>query len=145
MHAVQPTRSHQPPVKSPVKPHRPSVRQNIKQRHQQQLRVLTIEATIKLTVHLVLSIYAISALWQIWPRHRNSRERLSQIQSEVQMTQKRLEHQKSNFNRVFDPQQAQSVMQEHTNQLAPGQKQIIWLQEIDESELSQAAQQKSKR
>lgn len=137
MYAVQPAKAPQSPIPS----RRPSSRPSSQQRNQQLIRVLTIETAVKLTIQLILSVYAISALWQIWPRYRNSAEKLSQIQSEVQLTQKRLDNQKSNFGRHFDPKQAQSIMQEHTNQLAPGQQQIIWLEDFSEEELSQAPQQ----
>ncbi len=145
MHALQPVTSPQPqsPVQSQppvkVKSRRPSSRQNIQQRHQQQIRILTIETTIKLVTHLVLSGFTLAALWQIWPQHRGSEEKLSQIQSEVKMTKRRVEYQKANFSRHFDPQQAQSIMQEHTNQVAPGQRQVIWLDDLeaDEAEISQ--------
>lgn len=140
MHAVQPVQSPQPqPPVQPRKPRHPSSRQQIRKRHQQQIRTLTIETSVKLATHLVLCGVALSALLQIWSQHRASKEKLSQIQSEVQMTQQRVNHQKANFSRNFDPQQAQSIMQEHTNQVAPGQRQVIWLEdiEIDESEVSQ--------
>ena len=140
MHAVQPVPSpqSQPPVKS-RQPRRHNSRVNIQQRHQEQIRTLTIETTVKLATHLVLSGVTLSALWQIVPQYRASQEKLNQIQSEVQLTQQRVEHQKANFSRNFDPQQAQSIMQEHTNQVAPGQRQVIWLDdiEVDDSQLSQ--------
>ncbi|MGB3535854.1 MAG: hypothetical protein WBA13_20350 [Microcoleaceae cyanobacterium] len=146
MHAIQPvTLSPSPsqPQKTqspqPSKPRRRVSNLQIQQRHQQQIRALTIETSIKLATHLVLSGVAISALWQIVPQHQASREKLSQIQSEVQMTQQRVDYQKGNFSRNFDPQQAQSIMQEHTNQVAPGQRQVVWLEDIeaDESEITQ--------
>jgi hypothetical protein len=146
MHAIQPVQSPQPqtPVQ-PRKSRRSSSRQQIRQRHQQQIRTLTIETSIKLATHLVLCGVTLSALLQIWSQHRASKEKLSQIQSEVQMTQQRVDHQKANFSRNFDPQQAQSIMQEHTNQVPSGQRQVIWLEdiEVDESELSQVPQTQS--
>ena len=147
MHAVQPVTSPQPqPQPQSPQPHQPrrSVvsRQTTQQRHQQQIRALTIETSIKLVTQLILSGVAVSTLWQIVPQHRASQEKLSQIQSEVQMTQQRVDYQKANFSRNFDPQQAQSIMQEHTNKVAPGQRQVVWLEdiEVDESEISQVPQ-----
>jgi hypothetical protein len=145
MHAVQPVQSLQPqPPVQPRKPRRPSSRQHIRKRHQQHIRTLTLETTVKLATHLMLSGVTLSALLQLWSQHHASKEKLSQIQSEVQMTQERVEHQKADFSRNFDPQQAQSIMQEHTNQVPSGQRQVIWLEdiEIDESEMSQIPQTK---
>lgn len=146
MHAVQQYPSPQPqPQSQPSQPRqarRSTSRQQIQQRHKQQISALTIETSIKLATQLILSGVAVSTLWQIIPQHRASQEKLSQIQSEVQITQQRVDLQKANFSRNFDPQQAQSIMQEHTNKVAPGQRQIIWLEdiEVDEAEISQVPQ-----
>jgi hypothetical protein len=155
MHAVQPVTSpqHHPSPQPQPQPQSPQTRQprrstsqnQIQQRQQQQIRALTMEIGIKLATHLILSGVAVSALWQIVPKYRASQEKLSQIQSEVQMTQQRVDYQKANFSRNFDPQQAQSIMQEHTNKVAPGQRQVVWLEdiEVDEAKISQASQTKS--
>ncbi|MGB3403737.1 MAG: hypothetical protein WBA77_13695 [Microcoleaceae cyanobacterium] len=149
MHSLQPVTSPQPQPQPPspqiARPRRATSRQNIQQRHQQQIRPLAMEISIKLATHLILSGVAVSALWQIVPQYRASQEKLSQIQSEVQMTQQRVDYQKANFSRHFDPQQAQSIMQEHTNKVAPGQRQLVWLEdiEVDEAKISQIPQTKS--
>ncbi len=130
MHAIQPVTPIQPAL--PRRRRSPS--QTSPTRRTQRYRTTAIELTVKLTTNLVLSACVISAMVKILPHFHSSEEKLTQIQSEVQHTQERVESLQADFSRHFDPQQAASIMQEHSNRVAPGQRPVIWLEELTASE-----------
>ncbi|MFM9264304.1 hypothetical protein [Tychonema sp. BBK16] len=96
-------------------------------------QTLAAEAGVKLAVNIVLSVCATSALIQLWPHYRAVQEKLQEIQAEVNLTQKRVNQSRSDFNRYFDPSQAKTVMQEQSNRVDPQQRAVI-LQELDAPE-----------
>lgn len=130
MHAIQPITPVKPAL--PRRRNRPS--QTLKTRRHQRYQTTAIELTVKLTTNLVLSACVISACVKILPHFHASEDKLTQIQSEVKQTQERVESLQADFSRHFDPQQAASIMQEHSNRVAPGQRPVIWLEELTASE-----------
>ena len=126
MQAIRPvTTVHQPPVKRRHRPNPQAVQQRRSQRHS----AIALEASIKLATNVLLSACVFSALVQILPHYRSTEEKLSQIQSEVKLTRERVVSEQTDFNRHFDPQQTASIMQEYSNRIAPGQRQVIWLED----------------
>lgn len=122
MNATQPSR---PPLQ-PVTPRRVTPRPG--QRPQRQLhRAIAIEITAKLTVNVVLSIAAVSALVQLLPYHLSRQEKLREIRAEVRQTETRVNHLQTSFSRYFDPQQAKSIMQEESSRIDPKQRKVVWL------------------
>ncbi|MEB3280898.1 MAG: hypothetical protein VKK42_18440 [Lyngbya sp.] len=131
MQAIQPVTSvERPPLKQR---HRPSP-QVLQQRRSQRHRVIALEASIKLATNVLLSACVLSAFVQILPHYRSAEEKLSQIQSEVKLTRERVASEQADFNRHFDPQQTASIMQEYSNRVAPGQRQVIWLEDYTTDE-----------
>ena len=126
MHAIQPVTPVRRPAVRPQGRPRP---QPSPSRRSRRHRAIALEAGIKLATNVLLSACVLSAFVQIWPHYRSTEEKLSQIESEVKLTQDRVASQQSNFNRHFDPQQIGSIMQEHSNRIAPGQRQVIWLED----------------
>ncbi|MGF1491497.1 MAG: hypothetical protein ACFBSC_03385 [Microcoleaceae cyanobacterium] len=98
-------------------------------RKKQRVRDTALEMSIRLVANGVLSLCALSALLHILPQQRLARERFSQISAEVELTQERVETQESSFTRHFDPHQSRKIMQEHSNQVDPSRRPVIWLEE----------------
>jgi len=124
MHAIQPPI---PPVQREQGDRRlQSRRKRSKRSHPHQ--ALAIESVAKLTTNLVLSLFTASALIQLLPYHRSVQGKLREVQGEVKLTQGRVEQARANFNRNFDPTQANSIMQEQSNRVDPNQRPVIWVE-----------------
>ncbi|MCT7951460.1 hypothetical protein NG798_16785 [Ancylothrix sp. C2] len=125
MTAIQPSRElKQPAQKSRV---RTPTKARRKQRSNPHV-VIATETTLKLAVNVVLSIVAVTALVKLLPHNRSGQEKLQQIQTEVKQTEDRVKALRADFNRSFDPQQAKTIMQEHSHRTDPEQLQVIWLE-----------------
>ncbi len=137
MQAIQPTVTPLRPVKNSPRVARPpsnlpsSRPSSSKRSHPHQ--ILAAEAGVKLAVNIVLSVCATSALIQLLPHYRAVQEKLQEIQAEVNLTEKRVNQSRSDFNRYFDPSLAKTVMQEQSNRVDPQQRPVI-LQELDAPE-----------
>jgi cell division protein FtsB len=92
-------------------------------------RAIALETSAKLTVNLVISIVAVSALLQLIPSYKEQKQKLQEISHEVEQTEDRVQRLRSEFTRNFDPQQAPKIMQEQTELQDPQQLQIIWKQD----------------
>ena len=90
---------------------------------------MVIENTAKLTVSVVLSVVTVSSLIKLLPYQWSQQEKLWEVQTEVKLTEGRVNHLRTDFNRYFDPQQTKSIMQEQSNRVNPGQRQVV-LQEL---------------
>ncbi|MBD1907308.1 hypothetical protein NDI37_26305 [Funiculus sociatus GB2-A5] len=134
MNAIEPTR---PPLQSV--PQR-AVPRTQRQQRRHPNRGTLVETTAKLTVNIVLSSAAISALAQLLPYHMSQQAKLSDIQEEVKRTEKRVNRLSDNFRRYFDPQQAKSVMQEQSHRVDPSQRQVVLMDSstTEEEELKMA-------
>ena len=120
MNALQPSR---PPLK-PVEPRRvASQRKNRNSRPSYQ--VMAVQTTAKLTINILLSAVAVSALVKLVPYYLSQQEKLQEIQTEIKLTEERVNSLRTDFNRYFDPQQAKSIMQEQSNRVDPGQRPVI--------------------
>ncbi len=144
MQAIQPTVTPLRPVKnSPRVAPRPSNRHSSRPSSSQRShphQILAAEAGIKLAVNIVLSVCATSALIQLLPHYRAVQEKLQEIQAEVNLTEKRVNQSRSDFNRYFDPSLAKTVMQEQSNRADPQQRPVI-LQELDAPEAEESSPQ----
>ncbi|KKD37181.1 MAG: hypothetical protein WAN66_28625 [Limnoraphis robusta] len=127
MQAIQPVTPVKPPVQLRSRRFNHQV---VQQRRSQRHRAHAIEASVKLVTNVLLSACVVSALVQILPYYRSAEEKLSQIQSEVKLTRERVGAEQADFHRHFDPQQTASIMQEYSNRVAPGQRQVIWLEDF---------------
>ena len=120
MNAIQPSRL---PLQ-PVEPRR-VVPQRKSRNRPHPYRSMAVQTTVKLTVNVLLSAAAVSALVKLWPYYQSQQEKLKEIQTEVKLTEGRVNRLRTDFNRYFDPQQAKSIMQEQSNRVNPGQRPII--------------------
>lgn len=90
--------------------------------------LILVEATVKIIVNILLSTYALSALFKLWPEYQSVQDKLQVITAEVKLTEERVSKERANFSRNFDPGQARSIMQEQSHRLDPEQMPIIWLE-----------------
>lgn len=122
MNAIQPSR---PPLQ-PVEPRR-VVPQRKSRNRRHPYRSMAVQTTVKLTVNVLLSAAAVSALVKLLPYYQSQQEKLQEIQTEVKLTEGRVNRLRTDFNRYFDPQQAKNIMQEQSNRVNPGQRPVILL------------------
>ena len=90
-------------------------------------QVLMWEVCGKVAVSSGLAILAAFGLVRLIPNTLAQQEQLEHLSQEVTALEQRVETLQSGFSDRFDPQQAQRVMQEQSNQIAPGQVQVIWI------------------
>jgi len=90
-------------------------------------RAMALEVGSKLGICLVLMAVVTAGLVRLVPRAIAQQEQLQEIEQEVSTLDARVQQLQTDFNYRFDPQQAQRIMQEQSNRIAPGQVQIIWL------------------
>ena len=121
MNAIQPSR---PPLQSVAVRRAP-------QRNQRHYRsphgVIALEITAKLVANVLLSAVAVTGTVQLLRYQWFQQARLGEIKAEVNSTQERVKRLQTDFNRYFDPQQSQSIMQEQSNRVATDQRRIILL------------------
>lgn len=124
MNAIQPSR---PPLQ-PVEPRRTPQRKsrNCRRSH----RSVALQTTAKLTVNVLISAAAVSALVKLLPYYSSQQEKLQEIRSEVNLTERRVSQLRTDFNRYFDPQQAKTIMQEQSNRVGPGQRPVILVDKV---------------
>ncbi|MGV0024828.1 slr1601 family putative cell division protein [Phormidesmis priestleyi] len=125
MNALQTPLSPVRPTRSLRVTHKGLPRSNPRALHRNHHHAIAIETSIKLTVNLVISGAAITALTQLLPYSIAQQAKLQEVRSEVKTTQGRVSHLKSEFNRYFDPRQAKSIMQEETNRADPNQRVVV--------------------
>ncbi|MBW4421302.1 MAG: hypothetical protein KME13_19075 [Myxacorys californica WJT36-NPBG1] len=114
-----------PPARQPTRTPR-SNPQAYQQRQQRHHRALAFEATVKISVNLVISGAAIAALIQLLPYSAAQQTKLKEIQAEVKTTNERVGKVKVEFNHYFDPRQTKTIIQEQTNLADPNQKIVVW-------------------
>lgn len=122
MNAIQPSRN----TLQPVEPRR-VVPQRKSRNRRHPHRSMALQTTVKLTVNVLLSAAAVSALVKLLPYYQSQQEKLQEIQTEVKLTEGRVNRLRTDFNRYFDPQQAKNIMQEQSNRVNPGQRPVILL------------------
>jgi hypothetical protein len=125
MHALKP--SYLPP--QPPKRARTVPRAKAKQR-QHSYRPLVIEATVRLSVNVVLSTVAFSALTQLLPYRSSQAARLQELQVTVKSTDERVQRVQDNFRQYFDPYQTKANMQAQSHRLGTQQRRIVWSEPV---------------
>ncbi|PSB28429.1 hypothetical protein [Stenomitos frigidus] len=121
MHALKP--SYLPP--QPPKRSRTVPRTKAKSR-QHPHRPLAIEATVRLSVNVVLSTVAISALTQLLPYRSSQIDRLQELQAALKSMDERVQQVKSNFEQYFDPYRTEANMQAQSHRIGAQQRRIVW-------------------
>jgi len=89
---------------------------------------MALEVGSKLVVSVGMAIAAVVGLTQLIPMAVAQQAQLDAINEDVSALESRVNRLQADFNYRFDPHQAQRIMQEQSNQVAPGQVQVIWLE-----------------
>lgn len=97
-------------------------------RRRQDYWAMTAQVVTKILVNGVLTVTAIAALNKLISEHQTQQIKLEEIRTEVENTQQRVDLVRTQFNRSFDPLQAESLIQEQTTRANPNQRPIIWLE-----------------
>ncbi len=125
----------QQPFKPPVPP--PEKRRTKHRRHarRQRLTQVVVETTAKLAVNIVICGGAISALVQLLPYNWLQQDKLREINTEVSLSEGRVNRLQTDFGRYFDPHQAKNIMQEQSQRVDPSQRQVYMIdKDASESE-----------
>lgn len=118
MYALQPPPPHLQPVRQKRRAVRPKSRP-------QSHTVLALEAIVKISVNALLSTGAIATLLHLMP-HRTAQEvKLKELQTAVRAAEQRVQRTSESFSQVFDPANTAVLMQEQSNRIQPGQRQVI--------------------
>lgn len=121
MHALKP--SYLPP--QPPRRVRTVPRAKAKQR-QHPYRAAAIESTVRLSVNVVFSMVAISALTQLLPYRSSQAARLQELQVTVRSTDERGQRVQNNFRQYFDPYQTEANMQAQSHRVGVQQHRLVW-------------------
>ncbi|MBD1911707.1 MULTISPECIES: hypothetical protein [unclassified Leptolyngbya] len=89
-------------------------------------RAMAFEVGSKLVVSVGAAIAACVGLAQLIPMAVAQQTQLKEITQEVSKLESRVNQLQADFNYRFDPEQAQRIMQEQSNRVAPGQVRVIW-------------------
>jgi hypothetical protein len=122
MNASQPSR---PPLQ-PIPKRRviPRPKRHLRQRSYQ---VMALETTAKIAVNLAISAAAVSALIQLVPYYSMQQDRLREVRTEVKLMEERVDGLQKEFNRNFDPHQANSIRQQQAYRFDPNQLPVVFV------------------
>ncbi len=87
---------------------------------------IAVEATIKLSVNVLLSVVAVAALTKLLSYKVTQEAKMQELNVAVSSATDRVHRVESNFRQYFDASQAKILMQQQTNRIDPSQRQIIW-------------------
>jgi hypothetical protein len=131
MNAFQPSR----PPAEPIQKRRvaPRPRRHLRQRSYQ---VMALETTAKISVNVVISVAAASALVQLLPSHWLLQDKLREISTEVKLMEARVNTLNTQFSRNFDPRENKTIMQQQSYRFDPNQRPVVIMNK-DNSEVEQ--------
>lgn len=118
MHALKPSY----PLPQPLRPRRTVPRLKPQRLHQ----AIVIETTIKLSVNVVVSVAAISALAQLLPYRASQETKLQELEVAVKSASDRVQLVQDHFKQYFDPYQAGANMQLQSGRIGAQQRRIVW-------------------
>jgi uncharacterized membrane-anchored protein YhcB (DUF1043 family) len=75
----------------------------------------------------MLLVMVTTGLVRLVPRAIAQQQQLQAIEQDRDRLDQRVQQLQADFGYRFDPQQAQRIMQEQSNRVAPRQVQVIWL------------------
>lgn len=87
---------------------------------------MTTEIKVKLIVNGTLSVIAAFTLLKLLPYQFLQQEKLREVRTQVQETERRVGELRKDFSRSFDPHQVKQVMQENSPLIDPNKRQIYW-------------------
>ncbi len=103
------------------------VRPLARKQPKQSVLALTRETVVKLSINGVLIGMSAIALARLVPTHMTQQAQLREVQAELSFTKGRVDQLRSEFNRSFDPMQAQAVMQQESYRIDPNQRPVVFI------------------
>jgi cell division protein FtsL len=99
----------------------------LSQQHQRRhlYRAIAAETTVKLAVNAVLSVVAVSAVITLLPYQQSRQQDLQDIRAEVNHVETRVNRLQGELQRLMAPEQATSIMEEHSYRVDPNKVQIV--------------------
>lgn len=113
------------PTRRPTPRRRPKPKQRSKPKQHLANRGLAAETVLKLIVNGVLSAGAIFTLMNLFPYYWAQQAKLQEVRQQTQAIEQEVIGLQEDFNRSFDPSQAQSVMQDQSGLLAPNKRRVV--------------------
>ncbi|WP_267383296.1 hypothetical protein [Cyanobacterium sp. uoEpiScrs1] len=111
-------------------PTSPSVRRRRRKPNQQEIYIrrqwIATEIKVKLFINGTLSILAAFTLFKLLPYQFLQQEKLKEVTTQVQETERRVAVLRKDFSRSFDPHQVKQMMQENSSLTDPNKRQIYW-------------------
>lgn len=106
------------------------------QKKRSPYRGVTAEVWLKLVLSWIIAIASIGSLIKLLPYHFAQQAKLEELRIQVEQTEARVKELRHQLNQNFDPQQAQSLMEQYSSLLAPNRSRIYWLPD-DKNNLEQ--------
>lgn len=126
MNAIQPSHAPNPDFRPSSRSIQRRRRRVARRSHPH--RALTWEVGGKLLASTSLLVFAVVGLVRLVPQTLAQQEQLEALSENVSDLEQRVDTLQSGFSDRFDPQQAQRIMQENSNQVMPGQIRVIWIE-----------------
>ncbi len=92
-------------------------------------RGIKTEIILKLVFSWAIAIACLTSAIKLLPYHLSQREKLKELNIQVQDTEARVVKLQEQLNHNFDPQQTKNLMEQYSSLLAPNQSRIYWLPE----------------
>jgi uncharacterized protein HemX len=105
---------------------RTTPQQRVSQR-QKQHRIMATEVSLKLVMNVMIASVALVTLGNIIPTRTAQHEKLREVQTEVALTENRVQQLQTEFNRTFDASQERQIAQEQTHFVDPNRTPLVWL------------------
>lgn len=121
MYALKPPTPNQPPVRA-----KRVVRRAQTKTRSHPYRAIAVETGAKLAVNVILSMVAVTALFQLVPYRSSQVGKIQELDAAVQSTQSRVQNVQTRFQNFFDPYQARENMQQLTDRIDPMRRKVIW-------------------
>ncbi len=90
---------------------------------------LLAETSLKLFFSLVMGATAVVSVIRLVPYHFSQKEKLKEIRSQVEETERRVEILREQLNRNFDSEQTHILMEEYSPNIAPNRSRVFWEEE----------------
>lgn len=113
------------PQRSPQKPTRVARKARPKQQGS-PYQAIAYETVAKLSVNVVLSLAAVSALVHLLPYRAAQETKVQELEAAVQSTSNRVQREREKFSYYFDPYQMRESMQELTDRIDPLRRRVVW-------------------
>lgn len=126
-----PNKKNSQPTTSQPTQGKPSIRKGRNHRRQQEL---VAETSLKLFFSFVIGVGALVSVIKLVPYHFSQKDKLKEIRSQVEETERRVKILRQQLDRNFDSEQTPMLMEEYSPNIAPNRSRVFWEEEKPDSE-----------